>query len=1047
MAENFIKRLFRWVLWIAGGLALLLVGLHLLLPPLFNTHAVKSRLLRMAGEAIPGQLDAAYLKPHLLPLPHLELTDLRYSLPGKLTLHIDSADIQPQILPLIGGRLQLRTMAVQSPKISIELPDKQRCRTSLEERWLPRDEMQVKDVLAGLPSDWKLHITDGRVILNRDGKLVAQLQGVDLNAAETDGVLSIDTDGTAGAVGQFELDAELDRHTLDAKGAVELTDLKIDAFVEVVEEALSEKLPRGKVDLSVTFESKGLQEYQASIVCSSPDLLIEKEGRLVRIEKTDLQGTARLTPQRLDASLKRLRMAAPRVDLSGKLVWEWGQKAASSPLHLSVQAGQTDVTRLRSELLALFPELQRWRLFEVIQGGTLISMEMNSSGASWDQIGRLKQLTISGRAIDSRIFVPGAELNLTQVDGEWQLNSGELIVRNATAHLDNTRGTDGLLRLGLADDPKTMNLDIQIDADLSEVPPVLKQLISKPEVLAEIDRIKTLEGTVSGRLLLSGDLNRPDVDVSVSNVDMNADYQRLPKAVTLLGGPFNAWLKQGSFGLEGAFQLQGDVDLSTRMKVGENQLDIQQLAISDPLSSADVVLRYDKAGRIMDLRFEGKLDLETMAKVWPLSRFGGRVNGRFSAKVTVDRPLSSTLGGYLEAADLTLPIASLGVVHIAHADAAANEDTLNIKQLDLSYAKQRAELSGTVHQADAGLVLDLKLAGKEIDLDSIMAAWGKAREKPPAQSDHGSQGLGMVRGTIDTQVDRLVYDGRVLDALQATVTLLEDQTTIAVQQGNLCGISITGLMRRTPKGIWIDSEQQAEKQTLQLAGECLVKGQTTERLEGTFDIKGTLAASGQTQKELISHLRGGIDLNVADGRVFNVGSVGLFTNILEYLSFKKLIMGGHPSMRGRDFKFSSFQLQLQLRDGLAKIKTVEVRADALNMVAEGTLDIATQQLDLTVLVSPLTSVDAVVRHLPVVGKILNGTLIAIPVGVKGPLRDPEVIPLSPSAVGARLTGVLGRILKAPIQLVEPIFQSSEPEVPEKKEPSEKSDTPASPVLP
>lgn len=418
MVENPIKRIFRWILWVAGGVLLLLVGLHLLLPFLVNTHAVKSRILEMAGERIPGQLDTVSLSPRLLPLPHLMLADLRYHLPGKLILQIDSVDVYPQIAPLIGGRIQLKSMDVRSPQISIELPPRRSDQSASEKKSSPNKGLSFKGALDGFPSDWELHIADGRVILNRDGKAVADFKGVNLRAVETDDLLSIDIDGAEENAGRFELEAQLDRQTLYGKGEVALAGLQLDALEEILDENISQAIPRGKVDLSLAIENKGFSDWQASVVCSSPDLLVEKGGRRIRLEKIDLEGDARLTPQRLDVSLTRMRLAQPRADLSGKIVWNRLQEDESPPLRLSVQARESDVTRLRNDLLALFPDLQGWTLFEVIQGGTLASMEMSSSGASWEEIGRLQQLTISGRATDSRIIVPGAELDLTHVDGE-----------------------------------------------------------------------------------------------------------------------------------------------------------------------------------------------------------------------------------------------------------------------------------------------------------------------------------------------------------------------------------------------------------------------------------------------------------------------------------------------------------------------------------------------------------------------------------------------------------------------------------------------------
>ena len=54
--------------------------------------------------------------------------------------------------------------------------------------------------------------------------------------------------------------------------------------------------------------------------------------------------------------------------------------------------------------------------------------------------------------------------------------------------------------------------------------------------------------------------------------------------------------------------------------------------------------------------------------------------------------------------------------------------------------------------------------------------------------------------------------------------------------------------------------------------------------------------------------------------------------------------------------------------------------------------------------------------------------MAIPVGVKGPVADPTVVPLAPSAVGSRVGGILKRTIETPFRIIEPIIpQSASPE--------------------
>jgi len=62
-----------------------------------------------------------------------------------------------------------------------------------------------------------------------------------------------------------------------------------------------------------------------------------------------------------------------------------------------------------------------------------------------------------------------------------------------------------------------------------------------------------------------------------------------------------------------------------------------------------------------------------------------------------------------------------------------------------------------------------------------------------------------------------------------------------------------------------------------------------------------------------------------------------------------------------------------------------------------------------------------VRKIPVLGYILGGNLVSIPVRISGNMKDPQVTFLSPSAIGSEVLGIAKRTLKLPITLAEPVF--------------------------
>ena len=108
----------------------------------------------------------------------------------------------------------------------------------------------------------------------------------------------------------------------------------------------------------------------------------------------------------------------------------------------------------------------------------------------------------------------------------------------------------------------------------------------------------------------------------------------------------------------------------------------------------------------------------------------------------------------------------------------------------------------------------------------------------------------------------------------------------------------------------------------------------------------------------------------------------------------------------------------------------------MGIAIEGNIDLIKKKVNLVVLVAPFKTVDRIVKHIPLVGNILGGTLISIPFRAIGNLDDPDVIPLSPTAVGSGMLGILERTLKLPITIIQPVLPGSK-----NKEAQEKDNKP------
>ena len=188
-------------------------------------------------------------------------------------------------------------------------------------------------------------------------------------------------------------------------------------------------------------------------------------------------------------------------------------------------------------------------------------------------------------------------------------------------------------------------------------------------------------------------------------------------------------------------------------------------------------------------------------------------------------------------------------------------------------------------------------------------------------------------------------------------------------------------------------------------------------MTGTFDFKGTVAGEGKAG-ELVKALKGTQDFVARDGRIDR--SVPL-KRILAFLNVTEVFKGKLPDMTEEGLPYTSMTTKTELRNGTLSLKEGILDSPFMKLIASGDLGLMTGEIDFVVLVAPLKTVDSIVNKIPLIRHILQGTLVSIPVEVKGTLTAPRVTPLSPSAVGSGLLGILGRTLKLPFTLIEPIM--------------------------
>jgi len=483
----------------------------------------------------------------------------------------------------------------------------------------------------------------------------------------------------------------------------------------------------------------------------------------------------------------------------------------------------------------------------------------------------------------------------------------------------------------------------------------------------------------------------------------------------------------GELDFSGTFSFAEGLRLTAALKVGQDELDMSKFHLKDATSDAMIVFRRHRNGNNWTAGFNGYLDKSTVDKLLRQNKLvQGWLRGDLKADFQTDAPGRVDIQGRLAARQITVPMGSWPPLNILEASLEGQGDRFDLSSAELEWQQSTARLSGNGRLAHQVLDLDLALSADILDADKIIQDLKPEKPVPEAQPSKSNDVL-PVRGKVRVAAAQLVLGGYHFAPLQAVVTLQAEQATVDVIAANLCGIAAPGQIRFEQGGLQMAFKPHAAGSTLRDVDECLAGSQTTERLEGTISASGNIATHGRTGEELILNLAGDLDFQISDGRLYNVGAAGFFTNLLSFISVNQLIEGDLPDLRKNDFKYKSLTAKLALKDGRLGIEEGVLKSNAVNIVGNGDYGLESKKLDLVLLVSPLTTVDWIVERIPLIGNILQGTLVAIPVGVQGPAVDPVVVPLSPGAVGSRLGGILERTIKTPFRILSPLWKDKSPE--------------------
>jgi hypothetical protein len=411
----------------------------------------------------------------------------------------------------------------------------------------------------------------------------------------------------------------------------------------------------------------------------------------------------------------------------------------------------------------------------------------------------------------------------------------------------------------------------------------------------------------------------------------------------------------------------------------------------------------------LDLAFMGTLTGATLNELLEKNEFlTGWIKGNLSTHIALDKPSESVAQGALEGAGLKFPLADEGPVQIDTFSLNAQESLFTVDS-NILFSGHDMRIKGKVDFLSDGFVFDAGLFMNGFDLDEVVTAalsqkgGGAFRDLP-------------VKGTVRLQSEYVKYDRFTWRPVHATIVVDSETTRIQITQADLCGIATPGFLEASPAGLEFRAKPRAKDQDLR---ETLICLSDNKEINGRFSFDADVSGKGKAEA-LAGSLNGTMEFDAEKGRIFRYG---FLAKIFEVLSPTGIL--SIPDLGKEGFSYNSVKIRGHLREGKLTIREALMDAPSTNLVFNGEIDLIARKIDAVVLVVPFRTIDRIISAIPLIGYIMAGRLVAIPVAVTGDLDNPKMTPLSPSAVGASLLDMAKRILHLPLKIIQPLLPKEE----------------------
>jgi uncharacterized protein YhdP len=162
-------------------------------------------------------------------------------------------------------------------------------------------------------------------------------------------------------------------------------------------------------------------------------------------------------------------------------------------------------------------------------------------------------------------------------------------------------------------------------------------------------------------------------------------------------------------------------------------------------------------------------------------------------------------------------------------------------------------------------------------------------------------------------------------------------------------------------------------------------------VSGPMSLSGRLQGKTGNSEELLSSLDGSLNAKIGPGRLAKLGRGGDFlAKMLSLMSLRGIFTGSlFQNFATQGLPYRTITAKATLHSGNVDLTAFQFASNAVNLSAQGRIDLTDQQMEVKANLKPLGDVSTVIGIVPLVGKVAAG-LTEIHFNLSGSLDDPRV---------------------------------------------------------